>query len=1128
MLNIILGKYEKINSEKIYHMAYKKYLNGISGYVFVPSQSRILVEKEYIEANNLNGIIGVNITSFGRYISQNLEETPYIKDKKYLSDMAKKLVVKKEINKNDELFKIFRKVKEKPSFIDSVISYFEVVKKEEVNFNEIFKNKKISLFLKSKLEEFAQIYEKVKEKVDNRFIDSVDEIDIYINNLIQLDENKDKDLEKQEIYFCGYNNFEKKELKAISNMLKKGYNVTIAITMDDKYIESDKEILFETYDISGIFYQSYKTYEKLLEIAKNQKIKANIENLNVVGDIIPEENKLEIMEDIKYLGKNIFRENKEKYNKKVENVSLNIYKNIYEEIESIAKEIYFGVYKSGYRFNDYAIYTNDFINYENAIKKTFEEYNIPIYFDIGTRVKNDNIVIYLKGMLDLVKELPKKIDPIIDILKTGLILDDIDDIVYFENYTKEFGIKGYFIGNPFQANNKKGYNKVYDLEKINKIRSDIYSRIVDFKEKLKKAKTSIDFTREIYNHIVENNIEEIYLEMNKNIAIKDQYIESISTQMIKKIYEAMDNICLVNKDEEILIQEYIEDFSFLIEDIVIKAIPSYIDQVLILDINKSRTRFVKNVYIIGAYENGLPGLNVEDNIFKDNELDELKAIGVNLKENSVARENMALFNIFTAINNAKEKLKFTMPASKITGEAYLPSYIIEEIKEILNIKVIGDVSDLDITSKQNKEIGKYSKDVSFKNMLSKIVSVDKLTTGEIKDIYNTYLYFLENKESKYRKILEYKREDKNLSKETLNKIYKENINSSVSKMERFSSCPFSYLSNYVLNLKENKEYKVTSMDVGNILHEAIDGFSMILVSKNLKWQEIINLEKEEKFVTINVENIVKEMFKEFYSKFTNSGKYIILKEKINKSLIKIILGIADSFNNSVFKPLGYEIKFGKGEIFSPIEIKLENGHTMLLTGKIDRVDSAKIGNDTYLRVVDYKSKDKTLKIDNIKEGLSLQLMAYMSALLDNKEKIDKEGEVIPASISYLTITSKLINIKEYEKDENKIKKEIIKLLKNKGIYINDIKILSLLDKNFNNSNISYIDISNTVRSLNNINKSLNKEIFIKECKDVKETLKKIGEEITEGVVKISPKKLNGFSPCEYCSYKTVCRKSIRG
>ena len=69
-----------------------------------------------------------------------------------------------------------------------------------------------------------------------------------------------------------------------------------------------------------------------------------------------------------------------------------------------------------------------------------------------------------------------------------------------------------------------------------------------------------------------------------------------------------------------------------------------------------------------------------------------------------------------------------------------------------------------------------------------------------------------------------------------------------------------------------------------------------------------------------------------------------------------------------------------------MEIELGDGKVMKLIGKIDRVDFLNFRDSMYIRVVDYKSSGKDLKLDKIKEGLSLQLITYMMAIMLKKMK----------------------------------------------------------------------------------------------------------------------------------------------
>ena len=236
---------------------------------------------------------------------------------------------------------------------------------------------------------------------------------------------------------------------------------------------------------------------------------------------------------------------------------------------------------------------------------------------------------------------------------------------------------------------------------------------------------------------------------------------------------------------------------------------------------------------------------------------------------------------------------------------------------------------------------------------------------------------------------------------------------------------------------------------------------------------------------------------------------------------KVIVIIARGFNQSEFVPFGYEIKFGDGGVFLPIEIKLADNKYMKLTGKIDRVDILKLEDVMYARIVDYKSSKRGLDLDNIKEGISLQLITYLTAFMEN-EKTVQNIDIKPAGMLYFNLSNNLVNLSDYTDDEDRIKKELIKNLRMNGIFLKDINILEKMDKKVNNSDEKLIDVSPS--RINNTNKVLDEEEFNNLCKEAKVILRNIGNEIMSGVVKIRPNKKANY--CEYCDYSNICRKNL--
>lgn len=1074
-LNIITGKDGSLKQEYLMKkiMACNKY-----AILFVPSFYRVTAELDYLKYTNSKAVIDKEITSIARYVDKNLDKDKLYEDKKYLPDLAKKMLVRKVIKENEELLDIFKKVKGNTNFIDTICGYIDSAKSNLITPNDILKAYDEEDFLGKKLKELGNIYEKVEDTLQERFVSAKDELAFYTNNLVE-DGNK-------EYFFYLYNNFNKLELEYITKLLTSGASVTISLDLDKEMYNVEE---------GGVYSISYNTYEALEDIC-------NLNGIKFEETKFTKED-TDVKEDIKYLTDNIFSMTAKKYDKASLNISCILKENTYEEIRYVAEYIIKEVRK-GMRYKDIAVYTNEMDKYLLGIKKIFAMYNIPIYINETKDLVSNTLVIYLLNMLNLVCfGFKKDITCIIDILKTGLLDIDIDDVYLFEKYVVEYGIKGYMLDTPFKQNK----SCEYDLDKLNNVREKVLDYKEDLYEKLKDKNLSLDITSGIYEHLQSKDIINMYSKLLESIKQESENEFSRKKQVVSKVYEVMDNICIAY--DKLELSEYIELFEYGTKEVTTDTIPEKLDQVYIADINKSRGTDKRLGFVIGMYDGGLPKIQTEDSIFTDKELNTLKERNVILKETSENRNNMQLFNILAVIKKVKEKLVFTAPSSNMTGGSLRVGILMQNIKNLMNLKL------------ENVQEESVNKDVSFTELLNNILNNTEFSVEELKEAYVKYLMY--EQDERYSKIINYVRSDKNLNKDTIDKVYKDNIMSSVSRLEKFKRCPFDYYLEYVLKIKENKKYEMTNMDTGSLMHEVLEKFSKYIVSKNIDWQDIILNENIQEEVKIKIFEIVDKIFEEEYGAYLKTARYVVLKNKLKKGMVKIVFAIAESFNHSEFRPLGYEISFENGELFTPIKVELED-KTLYLRGKIDRVDSMNIDGDTYIRIVDYKSSNKDLKLSDVKDKISLQLMTYMWAMMENKEKINDKGKVIPTAINYFTISNRLLNIPSYEQDENKITEKLIENLKLRGIYLKDIEVLKKLDNNFEDGKKSYIEVNK-----NNINskkdKVLPEDVFIEECNNMKRILKDIGTDIVKGTVSITPNsKIKGV--CDYCKFHSVCRKNI--
>jgi len=398
-MNLILGKSKTGKSKYIFDKIDNDISEGKKIIYFVPSQMRVLSEENYIKFQNKPGIIDVNVTTISSYIKDFLSQYNINHQDKYISKLDRKLILTKIILENPNLFNMFKKVKNKEGFLENLNIYMDIFKKEDINIEDIKNLELPDKLLEYKLKEITNVYKEYINYTEDKYIDSIDETDIFL----KLFESSylNKDVSNICIYFDAYNNFTHHELKFIKLLLKLKLDVTFNITtdiaekLDDMSNYSINEISnLIIGDITNIFTQSNLTVLKLLKYAKKM-------NLNISSEFM-RTNYSNAKGDIKYLANNIFVSDSISSKFKAENIHINLTTNIYTEIEKIANVISQKV-REGYRYKDFVIYTSSTDEYSYVVHKILYEYNIPVYIDSKISIQSNILIKYIQKFFFTIK-----------------------------------------------------------------------------------------------------------------------------------------------------------------------------------------------------------------------------------------------------------------------------------------------------------------------------------------------------------------------------------------------------------------------------------------------------------------------------------------------------------------------------------------------------------------------------------------------------------------------------------------------------------------------------------------------------------------------------------------------------
>ena len=424
--------------------------------------------------------------------------------------------------------------------------------------------------------------------------------------------------------------------------------------------------------------------------------------------------------------------------------------------------------------------------------------------------------------------------------------------------------------------------------------------LLKLKKDIDKEKTAEKISEKIYKYLLDNNIQN---KLNKKIQklkeigeneIAEEYKASLDT-----LIDVLDEIVENFKDEKISIETYKEILKIGLKNKKIGKIPQNLDQVILGDIDRTKSHKIKVAFITSINDGIFPSINKNEGFFNDNDREILKEKDLEIANGTLDNLYEEQFNTYKVLTLAEEKLYLSYTSSNKDGGTLRPSVIISKIKKIF--PQIHEESDI-IIQKSNITNQKATYIELLKN-IRKFKNGEKIENVWI-EIYNWYIQneYWKNKLKDDLKGLEYSNDAERLKKENIEKLYGNDFKTSISRLEQYRKCPFSFHLTYGLKLQEEKKYEISSIDTGSFMHDIIDTF----------FDRIDNLEIEDEKIEKIIEEIINEKLKlEKNYIFTNSPKFVLLTNRLKKTVKDSIKYIVYQLRNSDFKVAGHEMDFDK-------------------------------------------------------------------------------------------------------------------------------------------------------------------------------------------------------------------------
>lgn len=1107
-LKIIAGRANTGKSSFIYDEIKTQSKNSKTNLILiVPELMTYQAESNIIERFDLPGIMNIEVLSFKRLERKILEEVGGLK-RQDLSIFGKIMLLKQIFEDNKDKLKVYGNSYKQSGFLkefEELITEFKQNLVESQSLTQAAQDMDDEILIR-KLSDIQLIYSEFIERTQNKYFDEEDKTNLFISLI-----KESAYIKSSKIWIDGFESFNRQRLHLIKNLCDYSKSVTLSLNIDSSYFDN-----LEVKDDFEAFKIIYDTYHTL------KNFDTDIEIISV------RENKSPSTE-IKAIEKNIFSLNIEEYKNNTDKINIFSSLNPYSETQKTAAKIISLVRDKNLRWRDIKVAVGNMEVYETNIKRIFSQFEIPFFLDVKRDILSNPLCKYIFSILDMFIWNFKH-DNVFEYLKTGFSPLNINQVQYLENHALQFGIEGDKWFREFKSFDKDGNQITAEKNDIEQYRKLFAQDFEVEREGIYNLKTANEITKLIFKYLEKDKVKEKMEKAVKAFNAAEKYEEaSEHSQCWNYVMEIFEQLLLIGQDNEISLNDYRKMLEAGLGEVEVSIIPPTIDKVEVGTIDRIAVTKPKALFIMGANDSNLDTKNTEKGLLLNEERDILLENDVRLTKGAdyeTFKEKHMLYKLFSSPSHS---LSVSYPLGLENGESLQPSLFIDILKKIfVSVKESSDLSisdELDLVSNYS---GTY--DCFVEKMRN---SIDGYETDNIwKDVYAWY-----EKEEKETfdimvKGLNYQNSMNSLEPDIVKRIYDNNMTMTVSKLESYAECQFRYFMENVLRPRERAYQKIEYYDLGNIYHSVVEKFINKISEEH---QDIITLNRikaEDEAVKITDNVLLEQADKLTAIDANHRNKY--MKEKIKRVMKRTCWTIVRQLHSSDFRPKFTELqidlvdendeKAKEGVYLPPIEIPVETDkikEVLKLRGKIDRVDVFENKEKLYISIIDYKSSPNDIDLEDAQEGIQVQLIMYLKALLDKGEELfGKKPDI--GGVFYYYISDPVYKDKNKEKEPEE---EIFKSLKLKGYVLKDKEVIKYMDKNIGStSSIIPAAFKSDGEIRDDRTKALTEESFNNLIDTVYNKCKDMTKSILAGNININPyKKIDGKTPCKYCEYISICQ-----
>lgn len=1056
--------------------------------LMVPEQQSHEAERALCQAGGPEVSLYAEVLSFSRLSNRIFQAAGGLGEEE-LDEGGRLLLMYRAVQSLSSQLKVYARPSKRPAFLQSLLSTVDELKGARVSPEKLMEAGGDNTGPEGdKLFDLGLIFGEYQALTSHSALDPRDRLTRVGEKLLSCPWAKGKDL-----WLDGFTDFTPQQRLVLERLMAQGENMTLTLTCD--HLEEDE-------GGTGIFSPARKTARQMLALAQKLGIPCEVEHL-----VIQDTGKNPAL---MHLEQNLFAQFPDQPVPSGGAVELFRGNTPRGEVEWAAGRILQFVREEGFRFRDIGVTARDYGAYRDLIESIFPRYGVPVFSSAMTDILEKPVLALVTAALETAAG-EYRYEDVFRYLKTGLTDLSEEDRDLLENYVLKWDIRGsrWTQSKPWPWH-PKGYGIPWTeedkalVERLDAARRRVSAPL----ERLRKnsLKTGEGQAKNLYMFLEEIGLPQrlqervTALEERGQLALSEEY-----RQLWDILTLALEQCARLLGDAPMELEEFAQLFRLVLSQYDVGTIPVSLDRVTAGETTRQTGHQVKVLFLLGADDSSLPQVSDTPGLLSDDDRALLSAYGLEMEQSQRDLLYREMTTIYLICARPSRRLLVSWPGQGAGGEERRPSFLIKRLELLYtDVKAVRE-EDLHGSFRLQAPLPALEQagmDRGVRRVLEQFPEFARQLEG------------LGRAQSWERGVL---------SPAAVERLYGRKVPMSASRMDKYKSCHFSYFMRYGLKAEPRKPAGFTAPEYGTFVHYVLEH---VLQDEMFQQTTIPGMEdagsadRKRRLRELTEQAVERYVREELGGLEGQTPRFQYLFRRLLRTVQAVVDNVAEELLHSKFKPISFELGFGRGKDLPPVELTVD-GVTISVTGFVDRVDGWVQDGKLHLRVVDYKTGRKTFDLTEVWNGLGLQMLLYLFTLEEQGQSLyglPVEGD----GVLYLPAREAIIRGSRTMGQEE-LQKKVDKELLRSGLVVSDPQVLEAMeDTGGGGYRFLPLKVSKSTGEISG-EALCSYEQLGKLGRHIQQVLEEICREIGQGNITADPFwRGPDKNACRYCDYATAC------